>query len=53
MKLFDSTFHSHKQSEFIDDDKRAQLIRGNNWVTVFVLAIAVLNIFINVFVNVK
>ena len=38
-----------KQGEFIDEEKRDQLIRSNNWATLIALAISIINIFINVF----
>ncbi len=38
-----------KESEFIDEDKRNSLIRKNNFLTLLVLFITILNIFINVF----
>jgi hypothetical protein len=41
-----------KHGEFYDDEKREQLIKGNNLVTLLVLAISVINVFINVFLNV-
>jgi hypothetical protein len=41
-----------KQGEFIDEDKRNQLIRSNNITTLLVLAISIINIFINVFISV-
>jgi len=41
-----------KQGEFIDEDKRNQLIRSNNGVTLLVLFVSVINIFINVFISV-
>ena len=41
-----------KSGEFIDDDKRNQLIRSNNWVTILVLFVSIINIFINVFLSV-
>ena len=41
-----------KQGEFIDDDKRNQVIRSNNGVTVLVLLVSIINIFINVFISV-
>ena len=41
-----------KNGEFIDEDKRNQLIRNNNGVTVLVLIISIINIFINVFISV-
>jgi hypothetical protein len=39
-----------KSGEFIDEDKRNQLIRSNNVTTFLVLIITILNIFINVFI---
>lgn len=39
-----------KSGEFIDEDKRNQLIRSNNFTTFLVLVITILNIFINVFI---
>jgi hypothetical protein len=42
-----------KKDEFIDEEKRNQLIRHNNGVTLLVLVIAVINIFINVFISVQ
>ena len=41
-----------KSGEFIDDDKRNQLIRSNNGATILVLCVSIINIFINVFVSV-
>jgi hypothetical protein len=41
-----------KHGEFYDEEKREQLIRGNNAVTLIVLTISILNVFINVFLNV-
>lgn len=41
-----------KQGEFIDENKRNQLIRSNNGATILVLIISVINIFINVFISV-
>jgi len=41
-----------KQGEFIDENKRNQLIRSNNFATILVLIISVINIFINVFISV-
>jgi hypothetical protein len=41
-----------KQGEFIDEDKRNQLIRSNNGVTLLVLFVSIINIFINVFISV-
>jgi hypothetical protein len=41
-----------KSGEFIDETKRNQLIRNNNWVTIFVLIISIINIFINIFSSV-
>lgn len=40
-----------KQGEFIDEDKRNQLIRSNNGATLLVVAISIINIFINVFIS--
>jgi hypothetical protein len=40
-----------KQGEFVNDEKRDQLIRNNNWATVIVLTISIINIFINVFIS--
>ena len=39
-----------KSGEFIDEDKRNQLIRSNNVTTFLVLIVTILNIFINVFI---
>ena len=41
-----------KSGEFIDEDKRNQLIRSNNGTTFLVLVITIVNIFINVFFSV-
>lgn len=41
-----------KNSEFIDEEKREQLIRSNNFVTLLIVTISVINVFINVFLNV-
>jgi hypothetical protein len=41
-----------KHGEFYDEEKREQLIRGNNAVTLIVLTVSILNVFINVFLNV-
>jgi hypothetical protein len=41
-----------KQGEFIDENKRNQLIRSNNGASILVLIISVINIFINVFISV-
>ena len=40
-----------KQGEFVDEEKRDQLIRSNNWATVIILTISIINIFINVFIS--
>jgi hypothetical protein len=40
-----------KQGEFVDDEKRDQLIRNNNWATIIILTISIINIFINVFIS--
>lgn len=40
-----------KSGEFIDEEKRNQLIRNNNGVTILVLIISIINIFINVFIS--
>ena len=40
-----------KQGDFIDDNKRNQLIRSNNGATILVLIITVINIFVNVFMT--
>ena len=40
-----------KQGEFIDEDKRNQLIRSNNGVTLLVLVISIINIFLNIFIS--
>jgi ABC-type sugar transport system permease subunit len=40
-----------KQGEFIDDDARNRLIRSNNFATILVLIISVINIFISVFLS--
>ena len=42
-----------KQHEFIDEEKRNQLIKSNNWVTILVFIIAIVNIFINIFLVAK
>ena len=39
-----------KSDEFIDENKRKQLIDHNNMVTVLVGTISVVNVFLNVFV---
>ena len=41
-----------KNGEFYDNEKREQLIRRNNAVTLIVLTISVINVFINIFLNV-
>jgi hypothetical protein len=41
-----------KQGEFIDEEKRNQLIRSNNGTTLLVAAISVINIFINIFISI-
>ena len=41
-----------KQGEFIDEEKRNQLIRSNNGTTLLVVAISIINIFINVFISI-
>jgi hypothetical protein len=41
-----------KHGEFFDAQKRSQLIRKNNMVTLMILAISIINVFINVFINV-
>lgn len=41
-----------RRGEFIDEDKRNELIRHNNGVTILVLIISVINIFINIFLSV-
>lgn len=41
-----------KNREFIDDEKRDQLIRSNNTVTLLIVTVSILNVFINVFLNV-
>lgn len=41
-----------KHGEFYDEEKREQLIKSNNAVTLIVLAISIINVFINVFLNV-
>jgi hypothetical protein len=41
-----------KSGEFIDETKRNQLIRSNNGVTLMVLAISIINIFINIFISI-
>jgi ABC-type sugar transport system permease subunit len=40
-----------KSGEFIDDDSRNRLIRSNNFATILVLIISVINIFVNVFLS--
>jgi hypothetical protein len=41
-----------KNGEFYDEEKREQLIKNNNIVTLIVFAISIINVFINVFLNV-
>lgn len=41
-----------RKSEFIDDVKRAQLMKSNNALTLLIVTISVINVFINVFLNV-
>jgi hypothetical protein len=41
-----------KHGEFFDAQKRRQLIRKNNLVTLMILAVSIINVFINVFINV-
>jgi hypothetical protein len=41
-----------KEGEFIDEDKRNQLIRSNNGVTILVLIVSIINIFINIFISI-
>lgn len=41
-----------KSDEFIDENKRNQLIRSNTGTTILVLIISVINIFINVFISI-
>jgi nitrogen fixation-related uncharacterized protein len=41
-----------KSNEFLDDEKRNQLIKSNNWVTLLVMVVAIINIFINIFLTV-
>ncbi len=41
-----------KEGEFIDETKRSQLVRSNNWLTLLVLITTVVNIFINVFISI-
>lgn len=41
-----------KQGEFIDEEKRNRLIRKNNGATLLVVAISIINIFINVFISI-
>lgn len=41
-----------KQGEFIDEEKRNRLIRNNNGATLLVVAISIINIFINVFISI-
>ena len=38
--------------EFLNDEKREDLIKNNNSVTCLVLAISIINVFINIFMNV-
>ena len=41
-----------RHGEFVDEEKREQLIKNNNAVTALIMAISVMNVFINVFTNV-
>jgi hypothetical protein len=41
-----------KKNEFIDLEKREELIRSNNVVTLLIITISIINVFINVFLNV-
>lgn len=41
-----------KQGEFIDEEKRNQLIRSNNITTILVLIVTIINIFINIFISI-
>jgi hypothetical protein len=37
------------RDNFIDDEKRESVIKKNNWVTILVVTVSILNIFINIF----
>jgi hypothetical protein len=41
-----------KSNELIDEHKRNQLIRSNNFTTLLVLVITIINIFVNVFISI-
>ena len=41
-----------RSGEFIEEQQRAKLIRQNNAVTFLIVAISIINVFINVFLNV-
>lgn len=41
-----------KQSEFVDEEKRKTLVRGNNWATLLISTVSILNVFINIFISV-
>lgn len=38
--------------EFLNEDKREELIKNNNSITCLVLAISIINVFINIFMNI-
>lgn len=41
-----------KQSEFVDDEKRDALVKSNNWATILISAVSIINVFINIFISV-
>ena len=42
-----------KSGEFMEDAQREKLIKNNNAVTLLILTISIINVFINVFLNVR
>ena len=42
-----------RSGEFLEENQRAKLIRKNNMVTFLIIAISVINVLINVFLNVS
>jgi hypothetical protein len=42
-----------KEGEFIDEEKRVDLIKKNNYATLLVLATSIINIFISIFIMSK
>lgn len=41
-----------RRDEFVDEAKRMAIVRGNNWATLLISTVSIINIFINIFISV-